>query len=140
MGGYINEIYEHFKLSYNVTDDDVDHWGPGLAHEIIVHLKNGEILCFDDNTKSFGYIYEHEFDGRGDYVLDDAAYKKAFSRKLRRIMLSRKINQRQLSDATGINIGTLSHYMNGRNLPDLRNARRICLALDCDMFELTEVQ
>ena len=140
MSGYINEIYEHFKMGYGVDDYDVDHWEPGLRNEIIVYLKNGEVVCFDDNTKTFGYIHEHEFDERGDFLLDDDGYKEAFSRKLRRIMLSRMVTRKQLSEATGINVGTLSHYMNGRNLPDLRNARRICRALDCNFEELTEVQ
>ena len=140
MSGYINEIYEHFKQGYGVNDWDVEHWEPGLPNEIIVHMKDGQILCFDDTTKSFGYIYKHELDKYGDYDLDDNAYKEAFSRKLRRLMLSRRMGQRDLSEASGIHVTVLSRYMTGRNLPDFRNLRRMCIALNCSMEELTELQ
>lgn len=140
MSSYYEEIYEQFKTACWIDDYAVDHWEPGLEHEIIVYMKNGKVLCFDNNTKSSGLIHEHETDEYGDFVLSDDEYREAFSRKLRRIMLSRNMTRKQLAEATGINAGTLSHYMTGRNLPDMRNTRRICHALNCDFFELTEVQ
>ena len=136
MERYYSEIYEHFKLAYGVSDNDVDHWRRGLDHEIIVYMKNGEIICYNNNYDSFGYIEEYEIDERGDYVLDDNEYKAAFAKKLRRLMLSRRINQSQLSEATGINPATISRYMNGKNIPHLGNVIRLCRGLNCSIHDL----
>ena len=140
MEKHHDDIYENFKLYCGVSDEDVKRWVPSLRNEIIVYLRNGNRIRFDDDNKTFCYHTEYERDERGDYVLNDRDYKKAFSIKLRRLMISQRISQKELSEATGINAATLSHYMNGRNLPDLRNARRLAQALDCNIEELTELE
>lgn len=138
MEHHYMDVYERFK-QYNRTEDyEVEHWEPRMLNEIIVYMKNGDVLRYDNVGKTIAYCRQYERDEFGDYMLDEKEYREAFASKLRRVMTVRRMNQRMLSDETGISATTLSHYMNGRNLPDLRNVMRICRALDCSVEELTE--
>lgn len=138
MSDYYDSIYEHFKMYFNADDRDIDHWESGLGPEILVYHKNGQVIRFDDMDKTIYYVVEHPRDEYGDYAMNEEIYRNNFSMKLRRIMRSRGVNQKLLSESTGIKSPTLSRYMTGHNLPDLRNASRICRALDCSIEDLMD--
>ena len=140
MDNYYESIYDRFKFYTRINDYEVDRWEPRLMNEIVVYLRNGDAILYDDINRTHRCLMEYERDEYGDYIMDNDAYKKAFSVKLRRLMTSRRMSQRMLSDATGIHIGALSHYMNGRNIPDMRNALKLSRALDCDVEELNNFE
>lgn len=132
-------LYEQFKTEYDVEDFHVDWWEPTSNHGILVHMKNGDNIFYKNTSESPEINTSYELDQYGDYTMSDLEYKTAFSKKLQWYMLLREMSQKELSELTGINVSTLSHYMNGRRIPDLRATIRICRALDCSVEELTDL-
>ena len=131
------EVYEAFKNYYRITDDEVESWRSVTDREIVVYLTNGDIMRFNGMLNTFGYLKRHEVDERGNYTMSDADYKLAFSEKVRRLMNSIDVNQKWLSEETGISQVSISHYLTGKSLPDCRNLSRIANALRCSVSELT---
>ena len=49
------------------------------------------------------------------------------------------MNQRELADITGISETTISRYINGSQMPSLKNVVNIAKALDCSVLDLIDV-
>lgn len=138
MHEHYYEIYETFKKCFPKEKDNIADWRPSVKNEIVVYLKNGDALYFNGINKSFGYLKHYDVDERGDYIISDEDLKIEFGNKLSRLMYARHMNQRSLSERTGIASPVISHYITGRNLPDFKNLRRLAAALECSVSELTD--
>ena len=132
-----HEIYERFRKCFPSERENIVDWYPSARNEIIVLLRNGDKLYFSGNNDRFGYIGKWNAAEVGERELDDDELRYEFSVKLMRLMQDQYMNQRQLSEATGISSVTINHYITGRNLPDFKNLRRIANALGCSVSELT---
>ena len=133
------EIFERFKRHFPSEKDNIADWYPSTRNEIVVRFKNGEAMYFSGNQDRFGYINKWDVNEDGEYSrheLSDEELRYKFSFKLRRLMQSRYMNQTELSKATGISAISISHYMNGRTLPDYKNLLRIANVLTCSVSEL----
>lgn len=137
MHEYYYEIFETFKKYFPSEIDNIVDWRPSLRNEIIVYLKNGDVMYFSRNNNRYGYVKQYEVNEQGDYIMSDEDLKIEFSNKLKRLMQARYMNHRILSEKTGITMAVISHYVNGRNLPDFKNLRRLAAALECSVSELT---
>lgn len=52
-----------------------------------------------------------------------------FGQRLARSMVLNSVNATELERRTGIGITQISHYTKGRRLPDVRNLRKLAVAL-----------
>lgn len=61
--------------------------------------------------------------------------------KVEQIMAEKGITRADLARACGTQNGAVSHWLSGRNVPDVKNAAKICAALGVkfeDIFENEE--
>lgn len=65
-------------------------------------------------------------------------FKTSFGVKLRKIMEEKNITQNKLSDMTGIEQPTISHYVNGNMNPSFYIADKIATALGCSLDEFRD--
>ena len=54
------------------------------------------------------------------------------------LMRERGYTQGDLAEDTGLSIGAINHYINGRRLPGIRAIINIAYVLDCDVSELID--
>ena len=132
-----DEIYERFEKFFPTEKYNVVDWYPSTRNEIVVRFKNGDSLYFSGNNDRFGYISRCDVNECGECELTDDELRHKFSVKLLRLMQARYMNQRQLSETTGISTVSVNHYMTGQRLPDYKNLLRIANALECSVSELT---
>lgn len=66
-------------------------------------------------------------------------WMKIFASRVNNNMNIRCINQKELSEATGISKTTISRYLQGRQLPKTDAVLNIAKALDCTVAELIYV-
>lgn len=133
------EIFETFKRYFPSEVANIVDWRPSVRNEIIVYLKDGDVMYFSGNDNRYGYIKKHSVDEFGDYDMSDEELRVEFSNKLKRLIQARYMNQRGLSEATGISVAVINHYITGRNLPDFKNLRRLSKALECSVSELVNI-
>lgn len=61
-----------------------------------------------------------------------------FSDKLLELMEDRRMRQQELAQESGISIGSISSYINGKSLPGIKAILNLAFALDVDVDELID--
>lgn len=61
-------------------------------------------------------------------------WMQSFGENLNEILIHKGINQRQLSEMTGISTSTISDYINGKKMPSCEFIVKIVYALDSIRF------
>lgn len=92
--------------------------------DLIVELGNGERYIYDDEMQSI-----RQLPATPD--LDEAAFKREFCVRLRKLMSRNNINQSELSERTGFSTVTINRYLTGRNIPSFYAIDKIAKALGC---------
>ncbi len=72
-----------------------------------------------------------------DWIKDVRAAKDR-ARSLRQLRLERGMSQKELAAKAGVDTKTINRIENGRHVPTLANAGRICRALDVQSLEVAE--
>lgn len=99
--------------------------------ELIITLKDDTRYAYDDYKNSITRL------ATNGHELTEQEYRREFARRLRKIMLNRRMTQRDLSEAIGISEVQLSLYLNGKQTPTVYRVSRIAKALDCTLDELS---
>lgn len=122
-----SSIYENFKKYFPLIEPEVDGYRiNGDFDMMIVELKDGGLLIYDDNTNT---IRNAPSD---DKMMTENECRREFGMRLRRIMISKGVTQEQLSQATDIQQSQLSNYINGKTSPSFYNVDKIAKALGCN--------
>ena len=121
-----SSIYENFKKYFPLIEPEVDSYRiNGDFDMMIVELKDGGLLIYDDNTNT---IRNAPSD---DKTMTENECRREFGMRLRRIMISKGVTQEQLSQVTNIQQSQLSNYINGKTSPSFYNVDKIAKALGC---------
>lgn len=123
-------IFENFQRRFPFLSKDVCKWSSTDDYEILVELRDGSYLLYDDID---GTIRKLPNDCNS---MSESECKKEFGMRLRRLMMLKNITQEELSGVTGIQQSAISNYMTGRTSPSFYNADKIAKALGCSMDEL----
>ena len=123
-------VFVNFHQRFPFLNKDVCKWTHTDDYEILVELRDGSSLLYDDID---GTIRKLPNDCNS---MSESECKKEFGMRLRRLMMLRNITQEELSELTGIQRPAISNYMTGRTSPSFYNADKIAKALGCSMDEL----
>lgn len=123
-------VFVNFHQRFPFLNKDVCKWTHTDDYEILVELRDGSSLLYDDID---GTIRKLPNDRNS---MSESECKKEFGMRLRRLMMLRNITQEELSELTGIQRPAISNYMTGRTSPSFYNADKIAKALGCSMDEL----
>ena len=99
-------------------------WG-----ELIVVLEDGVRVLYDDSDNTIRQLPSNPDN------LTKRECGKEFGFRLSRMMERKHITQCELSELTGIQQSSISHYTNGSKLPSFYNLDKIAKALNCSMDE-----
>ena len=103
------ELYAK-SLDEVVSEFEID------ALETLYVMQNGDKIVYDEINDVFTTYISSMFDDEND-ILPMNVWMKEFSRKLKRTLLIRHINQGELAARIGIGQGTVSKYVRGVSVP-----------------------
>ena len=122
-----NSLYSNFKRYFPNIANDVRSHVVSSPDELIVVLKNGDKMFYDDMFKTIRQLPVCA------NTMSEEACRREFGIRLRSIMHRKGITQTELSKATGINPISISNYINGKTSPSFYYADKIARALDCTL-------
>lgn len=130
-------IYDEFKNTYPSKRKEAIHYEPFGFAEILIFMKDGS-----------KYVYNHQYrrlrcirDPRPipePEPINDEEWLNEFSKKLRKAMKNKHVNQRELSELTGVSRQAINRYLNCEREPGITTVRKIAIALDCKFSDLLE--
>lgn len=98
--------------------------------ETKITLDNGEVYLYDEGTESVRRLPDNPDN------LNEYEFMCEFGIRLRNVMRRKGIDQRYLSEKTGISQPQLSRYATGKNTPSIYVVNRLAKALGCNVDEL----
>ena len=104
-----------FELYTKSLDDVVSEFEIDALETLYV-MQNGDKIVYDEINDVFTTYISSMFEGAND-ILPMNVWMKEFSRKLKRTLLIRHINQGELAARIGIGQGTVSKYLRGVSVP-----------------------
>lgn len=142
---YYEYVLDECRMRCPFAEGEINRWYKYADDEIIVIMKNGGAIHYNNLLKCYTYrdtIEELEqflkFD-RNKYKEEDeyrSAWSLEFAKKLYVKMLKIGINQAELSYRTGISQGSIANYVNGRTVPNIYYAYKIAEVLGCTLNDL----
>ena len=84
--------------------------------ETLYTMQNGDKIIYDEINDVFTTYTSSMFEGAND-ILPMNVWTKEFSRKLKRTLLIRHMNQGELAAKIGVGQATISNYIKGRSVP-----------------------
>lgn len=128
-------IYDEFKDTYPSKHKETIHYEPFGVAEILIFMKDGSKYVYNHQYHRLRCVQEPRPIPEPEPLSDEERLNE-FSKKLRKVMKSRHINQRELSELTGISRQAINRYLNGERIPDIRIIFRIMDALECEPNDL----
>lgn len=126
----LNSLEERYP---NIAKRIVD-WYPVGRNEIMVKTDDGDRSIFNYIGASLRKL---NFDNDTTGITEEQ-WRNEFSKRLCTKMSSSGMAQWQLARLTGISEMTISKYMNGRSTPSAYNIRKLAIALNCSVQELSD--
>lgn len=126
-------MLENFKLYSPEPFENFVHCYQSDYHEITAAKEDGSRIIYNDLDKTICYIPNRDID-----KMNTCDWKKAFSRKIYRLMRNRGMTQKYLSELTGIPEATISSYMKGNSMPSAQNVRLLAKAFEISIDKLYE--
>lgn len=68
--------------------------------------------------------------------MNQTEWQKKFAKQIRRKLAANNINQRELSERSGISEVTISRYIKCRRIPRVGEILKLAIALNCSVDEL----
>lgn len=130
-------IYDEFKNAYPSKRKEAIHYEPFGFAEILIFMKDGSKYVYNHQYRRFRCVQEARVIPEPEPISDEE-WLNEFSKKLRKAMKSRHINQRELSELTGISRPAINRYLNCEREPGITTVRKIAIALDCNFSDLLE--
>lgn len=125
-----SKIFENAKFYFPFLANHTVEYSKTGPTEITIELDDGYFMLYDDVDKTIRNL------PRDRDHMNELECRREFGMRLRRLMFRKNINQKELSEMTGISYISISNYLNGKNSPSFYNADRIARALDCSIDEL----
>lgn len=110
-----------FELYTKSLDDVVSEFEIDFLETLYV-MQNGDKIVYDEINDAFTTYISSMFEGAND-ILPMNVWMKEFSRKLKRTLLIRHINQGELAARIGVGQATISNYIKGRSIPSSYTVR-----------------
>ena len=110
-----------FELYTKSLDDVVSEFEIDFLETLYV-MQNGDKIVYDEINDVFTTYISSMFEGAND-ILPMNAWMKEFSRKLKRTLLVRHMNQGELAARIGVGQATISNYIKGRSIPSSYTVR-----------------
>lgn len=126
-----DEIFNRFKSQYSYYAKQVVNWYHTGPYEITLILQDGTALVYDSTHGDIMFLAD-----RDDASDDVDVCKQKFCHNLSRIMIEKNVTQQELSTRTGLPQSLISRYVNGVQLPNLYNFRKLAKALHCSETRL----
>lgn len=104
-----------FELYTKSLDDVVSEFEIDFLETLYV-MQNGDKIVYDEINDAFTTYISSMFEGSID-ILPMNVWTKEFSRKLKRTLLIRHMNQGELAARIGVGQATISNYIKGRSIP-----------------------
>ena len=124
-------MLENFKLCSPGTVENSVRCYQSDYHEITAVNEDGSRTIYDDLYHTICYI-----PNRDTPNLDSREWKRAFSRKIERLMTNRRMTQRDLAELSGIAEATISSYAKGASMPSAKNIQLLARAFKISIDEL----
>lgn len=113
---------------YLVTNpNEVAEYDKVSPFEIIVKFKDGTAWLYDDRTNGSRSI---PYDSN---EMTEEEQTREFGIRLRTMMWSKGITQKELAEKTGIQQSLLSDYVRGKKKPSFYKVDKIARALECSV-------
>lgn len=110
-----------FELYTKSLDDVVSEFEIDFLETLYV-MQNGDKIVYDEINDAFTTYISSMFEGSID-ILPMNVWTKEFSRKLKRTLLIRHMNQGELAARIGVGQATISNYIKGRSIPSSYTVR-----------------
>lgn len=110
-----------FELYTKSLDDAVSEFEIDALETLYV-MQNGDKIVYDEINDVFTTYISSMFEGAND-ILPMNVWMKEFSRKLKRTLLVRHMNQGELAARIGVGQATISNYIKGRSIPSSYTVR-----------------
>lgn len=110
-----------FELYTKSLDDVVSEFEIDALETLYV-MQNGDKIVYDEINDVFTTYISSMFEGAND-ILPMNVWMKEFSRKLKRTLLVRHMNQGELAARIGVGQATISNYIKGRSIPSSYTVR-----------------
>lgn len=129
-----DRIYDNLRFYFSYVADNLVECERASDTELVIKLKDGSSVLYDDSNKTIRNL------PRNSKWMTEIECRKEFGMRLRKILLMNKMNQKDLSELTGISQVLLSKYITGKITPSFYNVDKICKALGCSTEELRYVR
>ena len=124
-------LFESFKIYFpTIASQAVDGYVSG-PQEITVYLSDGDKLIYDDCTQTIRYLNKTINNPEED------VWRREFGRRLNEKIYRSGMTQQEVAQQTGISQQIISRYVSGKATPSAYNMRRLAVALNCSITELT---
>lgn len=110
-----------FELYAKSLDDVMSEFEIDALETLYV-MQNGDKIIYDEINDVFTTYMSSMFEGSID-ILPMNVWTKEFSRKLKRTLLIRHMNQGELAARIGVGQATISNYIKGRSIPSSYTVR-----------------
>ena len=117
-------MLRNFMLTYPKLAKDFAMFESFNEYQIIITLKNGEKIVYDDMDESVEYLTD---DNR------EEVWRRRFGKILSRMIDLSGIGVERLSQNTGISKSMISRYVNGNSMPSFYNICKIAKELGCSV-------
>ena len=124
------EIFENAKFYFPFLVNHTIEYNKTGPTEITIELDDGGFMLYDDVDRTILNL------PRDRNHMSEIECRREFGTRLRRLMFRKNVNQKELSEMTGISQMSISNYITGKSSPSFYNADRIARALDCSIDEL----
>lgn len=129
-------MYEDFKEQFPLVAQQVVEYTVTDRMELTLWLTERRKAIYNCLTHSIRYMKCRRSSDEEPFP-NEEDWKRDFATMLAKKMRSNNINQKELSELTGISQQLLSKYMNAKAAPGAYNLMLISNALGCSASELT---
>lgn len=130
-------IYDEFKGTYPSKRKEAIHYEPFGVAEILIFMKDGSKYVYNHQYRRLRCIQEARAIPEPEPISDEE-WLTIFSKRLKKAMKNKHVNQRELSELTGISRQAINRYLNCKREPGITTVRKIANALDCKLSDLLE--
>lgn len=128
-------VYDEFKNIYPSKRREAIHYEPFGPSEILIFMLDGSKYVYNQQFRRLRCVQEARPVPKPELISDEERLI-IFSKKLRKTMKKQHINQRELSELTGISRQAINRYLNCERFPDIRAIWKITDVLECEPNDL----
>lgn len=133
-------IFDEFKLYFpSIAKESIKEWYLSDDGEITIEYEDGGLVIYDNVDHTMRYISPDHKNFRLE-DLDENRWRSEFGQRLCRMMRYNGINQKELSELSGISEHTISSYTLGRSTPSAYTLSRLARAFECQIEDLIKFE